>query len=79
MLIGKIVDTVCLEKTLPEAREVTFIRTQVDQGREVIAYNAVDAARGDRVLLCVGDGAWRSCESCPVDAVAVGIIGGNCG
>lgn len=79
MLTGTILGKLTLSRTYPGAEALTWVRVRTENGSEAVALDHVGAAQGDKVLLCVGDGAWRSCQCCPVDMAVVGVADGNCG
>jgi microcompartment protein CcmK/EutM len=67
---------ISVSKTMPGAQELNWLQVKTEHNA-LVAMDTVGAKKGDWVLMVVGDGAWRSCESCPVDAAVVGIVENN--
>lgn len=76
MLVGQVMGTVDLKRSMSGAEELSWMQVKTEHN-SLVALDPMGAKKGDWVLMVVGDGAWRSCENCPVDAAIVGIVENN--
>ena len=76
MLIGQVIGSMELSAATPGAEKLNWLQVKTEHNA-VVALDQVGAQKGDWVLMVVGDGAWRSCDCCPVDAAIVGIVEKN--
>ena len=74
MMIGCVLGSVELQKTLPGAEGKRFV--QVRCGTKLLtALDPVGVSAGEMVLLTVGEGASRLCPEVPIDAAVLGAAG----